>query len=305
MTAAAYPGRRALVLGGGGIAGVAWESALISALADLGVDLSDADVIVGTSAGSIVGSVLLSTDLATWMAAQVIPEGSSAIPDAADIDAFYTDAEAVARGASDHQSARAAVGRLASATSAPGGGADAVARFAQLLPTGTWPDADFRVIAVDAADGSLAVFDAVSGVTLPEAVAASCAVPGVFPVVQIADREFMDGGARSPTNADVAADCDTVLVLACGPEPAASPLGPTLIEAVHTLRKTARVLVIEADAVSLAAFGPDTLAVSSREPAARAGARQAGIVATAVREFWTASPGSPDRLMESSGAVRP
>ncbi len=289
MTRDAGRGRRALVLGGGGVAGVAWEAGLISALADHGVVLLDAEVIVGTSAGSIVGSVLRSTDLAAWMRAQVIPEGS-AIPDARDLEAFYLEAEAAARGASDHRSARAAVGRLARAASVAGAGAAAVARFAQLLPSDGWPAAELRVVAVDAGDGSHVVFDASSGVTLPEAIAASCAVPGVFPVVQIGDREYMDGGARSPTNADVAADCDTVLVLACGPEPDTSPLGPTLSEAVLALRRTARVLVVEADAASIAAFGPDTLSVSSREPATEAGIRQGSIVAESVREFWTPTP---------------
>src|SRR3954464_14941252 len=48
--------RRALVLGGGGITGVAWEIGVLAGLADAGVDLTGADLVVGTSAGSVVGA---------------------------------------------------------------------------------------------------------------------------------------------------------------------------------------------------------------------------------------------------------
>ena len=48
--------RRALVLGGGGVTGIAWETGLIAGLAGLGIDLAAADVIIGTSAGSVVGT---------------------------------------------------------------------------------------------------------------------------------------------------------------------------------------------------------------------------------------------------------
>jgi len=91
---------------------------------------------------------------------------------------------------------------------------------------------------------------------------------------------------RSATNADVAADCDRVLVLSCGPEAPASPLGPTLPRVAEQLRRTAEVLVIEADAETLAAFGGNTLSPAVREPAAEAGARQGALVAERVRAFW-------------------
>ena len=52
--------RRALVLGGGGITGIAWETGLIAGLAALDIDLAAADVIIGTSAGSVVGTDIAS-----------------------------------------------------------------------------------------------------------------------------------------------------------------------------------------------------------------------------------------------------
>nr|WP_286343388.1 patatin-like phospholipase family protein [Frondihabitans sucicola] len=122
--------------------------------------------------------------------------------------------------------------------------------------------------------------------------AASCSVPLVFPPVTIDGRAYVDGGMRSATNADVAAGYDRVLVLACGPEDPASPMGPQLDAAVASLRAGAdgsapsEVLVLTADEVSLAAFGPNSLADSSRVPSAEAGRAQAAGAADAVAAFW-------------------
>lgn len=49
-------GGTALVLGGGGITGIAWEIGILAGVARAGVDLTDAEVVVGTSAGSVVGA---------------------------------------------------------------------------------------------------------------------------------------------------------------------------------------------------------------------------------------------------------
>ena len=52
--------RTALVLGGGGITGIAWEIGVLAGLAEAGVDLTGADLVVGTSAGSVVGAQITS-----------------------------------------------------------------------------------------------------------------------------------------------------------------------------------------------------------------------------------------------------
>ena len=67
-------GRTSLVLGGGGITGVAWETGLIAGLAGLGIDLVAADVIIGTSAGSVVGADITSgQELEALYRAQLAP----------------------------------------------------------------------------------------------------------------------------------------------------------------------------------------------------------------------------------------
>jgi NTE family protein len=76
-----HGGRRALVLGGGGVTGIAWEAGVLAALADEGVDVRDADVVIGTSAGAVVGARLLGDpDFAAFATAQAseAPEASAA-----------------------------------------------------------------------------------------------------------------------------------------------------------------------------------------------------------------------------------
>src|ERR1700749_4053945 len=67
--------RRALVLGGGGVTGIAWETGLIAGLAGLGVGLAAADVIIGTSAGSVVG-----TDIACGQEPEALYQAQLAPP---------------------------------------------------------------------------------------------------------------------------------------------------------------------------------------------------------------------------------
>lgn len=278
--------RRAIVLGGGGVAGIAWESALLSTFLTRGIGLTDADVVVGTSAGSVVGAALRSGQLVSWATDQTAPEGISELS-VGGLEEFMATAGGAAKAAPDDIEARAAVGRLAQSAVAHDDGAS-VARFTHLLPVSDWPTGELRVTAVDASDGTFSLFGPDSGVGLAEAIAASCAVPGVYPVVVIDDRPYMDGGARSATNADVAADCDRILIISCGPEPGTSPLGPTLGQSIAALRERSEVLLIGADAESLAAFGSNSLLLSTREPATESGRRQGALVAEQVQAFWDA-----------------
>jgi NTE family protein len=111
-------------------------------------------------------------------------------------------------------------------------------------------------------------------------------VPGVFPPVTIDGRPYMDGGMRSGTNADVVADHERILVIACGPEAPQSGMGPTLSGVVQQLRGRADVLVIQADEASTRAFGENSLLLSTRTASAEAGRAQAERVADEVRAFW-------------------
>ncbi|MDH2443930.1 patatin-like phospholipase family protein [Amnibacterium sp. CER49] len=280
----------ALVLGGGGIAGIAWETGVLVGLAEAGVDLAAADVVVGTSAGSVAGCLLRSGRSAASYAA-VVAEGEQEdrehppveIPDVEGFRAAM--AEALSGPIGSEQEARARVGALALQLDASHQ-REQVAVFEELVGGDYWPEGDLRITAVDADTGAFRAFDRGSGADLATAVAASCAVPLVYPVVELAGRRWMDGGMRSATNADLVEGAERVVVLACNPEPPVSPLGPSLPQALERLRRTARVVLIEPDAGSRAAFGTNSLAHSVRVPCAVAGHAQGLAEAERVRAVW-------------------
>jgi NTE family protein len=277
---------RALVLGGGGIAGIAWEIGLLSGLAEAGVDLAEADLVVGTSAGSIVGTLLRTGPaLAELYERQLGPVPPTEKRVDFDGTAMMTAIGTALAGVSDPQEARARVGGLAlEAATMPEEERRAV--IGARIGEPAWPDRRLVVTAVDAHDGSFSAFDAGSGVALLDAVAASCAVPMVYPPITIGERRNIDGGMRSITNADLAAGVEKVLIVAPFPGTPGSPLGPSADDEVAELRKTADVHVVLADETALAAFGTNPLDPATREPSARAGRAQAGAVVEAVREFW-------------------
>jgi len=293
LAATTAPVRTALVLGGGGIAGIAWEVGLLARLLELGVPLDDADLVVGTSAGSVVGTVLRQGLVEQGYREQLAPaEGTpEGTLDAADLEARVAQ---VLSGAADDQEARARLGALARQVPLTGAEPELVtAMRARFGADAAWPERDLAVCTVDATTGAFRVLTRDSGVPLHVAVAASCSVPLVWPTVEVDGAPTMDGGVRSGTNADVADAAEKVLVLSCGPELPASPLGPTLPQVVAARRAAGRAVhVVQADAASLAAFGGQSLSVASRRPSAEAGRRQADDVVDAVRAFWQDGAGA-------------
>jgi NTE family protein len=221
---------RGLVLGGGGVAGIAWETGLLSGLIAAGVDLGAADTVVGTSAGSVVAINLRAGAIdAAYdehfvdVAGMAEPTGSRDLSRTIEVIG-----EGVVSTAGEIPT-RQRIGEFALEEYDPEvDDAASVERIGQLLPIRDWPEQDLRITAVDAGTGRFTVFDKDSGADLVRASAASCAVPGVFPPVTIDGHPYMDGGMRSGTNADVVADHERILVIACGPEAPQSGMGPTL-----------------------------------------------------------------------------
>src|SRR4051795_7843054 len=210
------PSSTALVLAGGGVAGIAWELGVLRGLADADPALADrvlaADLVVGTSAGSSVAAQVTSgVPLDELYQAQLRPETAEIEVDV-DLPALVARVNAAMAGATSTEDAGRRIGALALATPT----IDPALRLAAIdarLPVTTWPQRRLLIAAVDAGTGALAVFTRDSGVALRDAVAASCAVPGVWPPVTIDGRRYVDGGARSMANSDLAAGADRVLVL--------------------------------------------------------------------------------------------
>ncbi|GHJ53932.1 patatin [Nonomuraea sp. TT08I-71] len=276
---------RALVLGGGGVTGVAWELGLLAGLAARGVDLTGAELVVGTSAGSVVGAQVCSgTPVEELYAAQLRPAGTEVVARLG-VAVLARWAWAGTRGR-DAVRARARVGAMALAARTPSEQSRR-AVIAARLPVDGWPARRLLVTAVDAASGEFVVFDAGSQVALVDAVGASCAVPGVWPPVTIGGRRYVDGGVRSPVNADLARGARRVVVLA--PTRAGFGPMPRLSAQVAELRSAgAAVAVVSPDRAARAAIGRNVLDSARRAASARAGFAQAAAVADEVAAVWRA-----------------
>ncbi|MER6316718.1 patatin-like phospholipase family protein [Streptomyces sp. NPDC001581] len=278
-------GDTALVLGGGGLTGVGWECGILYGLARAGVDLTTADLVVGTSAGSVVGAQLTSGQLSV----QELYErqlgdatGEIAAKLGAGVIARYALAMARSRNATAY---RQRVGAMALAADTA---AEAERRevLAARLVSHQWPERRLVVTAVDALTGEPADFDRESGAELVDAVSASCAVPAVWPPVTVGGRRFIDGGVRSATNADLASGYARVVVIA--PISLGSRLVPSPAAQAARLREAgARVLVISPSAQARKAFGRNVLDPARRDPAARAGLAQAVEHVEAAAAVWS------------------
>jgi NTE family protein len=274
---------RALVLAGGGVTGIAWELGLVTGLAGRGVDVTTPDLILGTSAGSTVGAQIASGVPLDELGARQLAEQSGEIAVDLDVDEFRARLAEVVADAPDAQTARVRIGAMAlQAETVPEG----VRRKAieARLPVRDWPRQRLVVTAVDAATGELARLDRDSGVPLVDAVAASCAVPGVWPPVTIGGRRYVDGGARTIANADLAAGHDRVLVVV--PMALEGLYRDELDAELAVLEETGQPRVVAADDASLAAIGPNPLDPSRRPAAYRAGLAQGERIADDVAAFW-------------------
>jgi NTE family protein len=278
--------QRALVLGGGGVTGVAWEIGILTGLAEQGIDLSEADLVVGTSAGSVVGvDVRSGVPMAEFYQAQLAPP-TGEIKAKLGLMVLLKYARAMAF-TSDPAVARARIGAMAlRAKTGPESGRRSV--IESRIPIRRWPAQALKITAVDAATGEFTVFDAASGVSLVDAVGASCAVPGVWPPVSIDGKRYIDGGMRSAANADLAAGFDRVVVIA----PLTRGFGAIarLSGQVRELTAgAAEVMVVEPDQAAVRAIGRNVLDPARRAAAARAGHAQAAAAAGAVAAIWSAS----------------
>jgi NTE family protein len=285
--------RTALVLGGGGVTGIAWELGLLHGLAEAGVDLTTADLVVGTSAGSVVGAQVTTQatsgrTLADLYAGQLRPATGELAADLG-LGTLLRMAPAMLLPGSS-RTKRRRVAAMAVRAHPPAGPGEAEPRVEVIrgrLRTADgdldWPDRDLVVTAVATDTGELVRFTRGSGADLTRAVAASCAVPLVWPPVEVQGRLHVDGGLRSTANADLAAGADRVVVLA--------PIPRSLSRATSVAAQLERVapersVVVSPDEAARADIGRNVLDPAKRADAARAGLRQAAAEVARVAEIW-------------------
>ena len=250
---------------------------MLAGLASAGADVTGADLLVGTSAGSMVGAWVgggtSAGDLYRRLAEAPLP-GEDLVP-AATLDDMTTMFVELARAGRMGKGWRRRVGAraLAAATLPEAARRDVMAAR---LPVREWPETDLAIVAVDANTGEPRVFRRDSGVGLVDAVTASCALPLLWPPATVGGSRYVDGGVTSVTNADLATGYDRVLILA--------PVSDRALRGqTAKLRKNARVHVIKLDADSVA--GTDLRDPATRVPAARTGHAQGVAEAATVADL--------------------
>jgi NTE family protein len=281
---------RALVLSGGGPVGVGFHAGLVAGLTDAGIDLAQADLIVGTSAGAMVGS-----QLALGRGTQAHLDRLRELPVGADrteieqrMSGFMQTMTAVAEVPPDERLAR--LGRL-SLEADTGTEAEFLERFAYIDGAG-WPPR-FVCTAIECTAGTFVTWDETSGVDLVSAVGSSCAVPGFFPPVTIGGMRYYDGGLRSLTNADLAVGHDRVLIVTLVDLPAESPdaraqrMRAVLDRELAAIRDAGgTVEVVAPDAGTREIIGIHLMDPTHAHEAGDAGRSQAEREADRVRKLW-------------------
>jgi NTE family protein len=284
MTETVPAGQRALVLGGGGLSGIAWETGVLAGLAAAGADVTTADFVLGTSAGATVAAQLGGgLPLAGLFERQTVPALQSAelSPDIGRVIELMESWEQLPLEYPDPAELRREVGQRAlAAATVPE--AERRAVIAGRLPRHSWPSRKLAVVAVEAHTGDVRVFDRDSGADLVDAVTASCAIPGIWPPVTIGAGRYIDGGTRSAVNADLAAGYQRVLILA----PMADPPLEEQVTALTQAAGAGSVRVLTPDDESLAAMGINPLDPAVRAPVARAGYAQGERAAAGVARLW-------------------
>jgi NTE family protein len=286
---------RALVLAGAGAAGNAWELGLVAGLADAGVDVTRADLIIGTSAGSTVAAQITSGTALSALYAAILtevprPPVAAAAPRRAPEpqvsgSSYLEWSDAIIAAAQDPSDMRRRLG--AAALERDGAGTtrwrDIVAAR---LPSRHWPEQRVLIPAVDAHTGEPVVFDRHSGIDLVDAVAASTSAMSPY---RVGEHRYLNGGYRRSENADLAAGYGRVLVLSPFGGRTRMPLewGMDLATQVAELRAAgSTVETVFPDAGAGDVFGANALDLSTRLPAARGGYAQGRDLAASLAEFW-------------------
>ena len=273
--------RVGLVLGGGGVVGQAYHAGVLAVLQnDFGFDARDADIIVGTSAGSITGTLLrlgvTAEDLAAWTVKAPLSDddvvlrqmAAAPLPELAPFRPLELLRRPI-RLPGPHMVRRALAHPLqfrpmaAGMALMPSGRHDILEQLSALreLERPGWPEPDLWICAVRRRDGRRVVFGRPGSPEAPIhlAIGASCAVPGYFAPVRIGGHSYVDGGVHSSTNAAVlrGQQLDVVIVIA----PMSGPAGwrPGIFPSVRRysdrlLRREVRAL--EAEGVRTVVFTP-------------------------------------------------
>ncbi len=272
---------RVVCLGAGAVTGGAWQLGVVWGLAEEGIDLAGADRIIGTSAGALIGA-----HLALGRPPQEAAELLLGLP----VSGRMVRPATLARlgAAQVWPSRRHALTWLGRAALRSGWsrerGEEWVASLGEGLAGVEWP-ARLVVVAVDALSGRPAYFTAASGVPLEQAIAATCALPGVFPPVLIEGRPHFDGALRSLVNLDLAVGASSVVAVAPFTASARPHRRP---HEQAKLLAGSRVTLLQPDRAARRVMGLDPVRTTRSDAVLAAGREFGRRHAEAVREVWQA-----------------
>jgi NTE family protein len=298
---------RALVLGGGGVVGIAWEVGILTGLAEEGFDLTglptlhghQPDAILGTSAGSMVGALLGTHTLAELADLSTRDDRAEVIMETVALLDFTLMAECFGAwqkvGLPTPEALKMVCDfALKTQTISEDRFVDS---FADMVSP-AWPDSRFRCYAVNTSTGERVEWTHASGVETGRAIASSCSVPSIFPPITITTgattQRYTDGGVYSGTSIDRVAGTDRILVLA----PIGSFAGDTLdsAAAAAVVRETQIVEAAGSSVITLftddktndATLGTPLTRMdpSMRQPALEHGIRQGHELANQLRGWW-------------------
>jgi NTE family protein len=295
--------RRALVLGGGGSTGNAWLIGVVAGLFDAGLDVTTADLTVGTSAGATAAAQLAGASPTELLAGALTKPQQRTDPagplrthgpatshnPGTPVANHLSRVTATIASATDPTDMRRRMGAGAMELDAASDGSWPTrwrATVAARLPRTDWPQRTMLITAVDARTGEPVVFDRRSGVDLVDAVAASCSSSLPY---RIGDGRYIDGGYRRNENADLAAGRERVLVLSPFGGRTLHPVGwgMQLAAQIAELRAGgSKVETIFPHSDSEHLFGGNAMNLSLRPAAARAGHHRGGALADQLSEFW-------------------
>ncbi|OCT15042.1 patatin [Paenibacillus pectinilyticus] len=274
---------RAVVLGGGGVTGIAWEIGMLTGLLHAGINLADADAIIGTSAGSFVGAALACQyDLTKLYESQLVPN-TAEVNVSTDILTKFLWIRAVLLGGSNPKKIGKMFGDIAKKHPSKVTQEIRQSVVKSRLVTTEWPS-NLNVTAINAATGDLHILNKDSGISLLEAVSASGAVPGIWPFISFGGQDWIDGGMVSSTNAHLASGFNKVIVLS--PMPKRHGFVPGVKNDVAELQKSAKASLIIPDGNSIVAMGKNRYDPSYAPSSVKAGYEQAIQEASSIREIW-------------------
>jgi len=280
-------GSKAVVFGGGGSVGTAWQTGLNAGWNRLDIDLTDADLIVGTSAGAAVGvQVALGHDLERQLDRY---ESARARHEAGgqtrvlNIDSSQSERLRVMfdRGHKSGLTDKSVREYICEAALA----ADTMSEedfllTVKYLKDESWP-ANYMCTTVDVDTAEFAPLTASTGGELQRGVAAAVAVPGFYPPITVAGHRYIDGGCLSPTHLDLAADHERILFIQMTDTPQRE------LDAIAA--SGAQLFVVKPDQDSLTSFGDNMMNAANAFGAADTGLAQGLRTAAEVKEFWNPS----------------